>query len=357
MRRAVESWHLHPVKTQIEYRISEQIAQTVFDPSEGKRITDSVRAVTIDASDHRWPLLVNLYTAGHGAGFFSWQIRRSYSPSETESAKLHLLRVNTNVRPTEEQCGTLYDNTETCPLCGAGRVQTSPLRLNLSEGPQIAEIAETWAGEVIVSRRVVRLLIDSGMTGFGLGPVQRSKRGAEEPFTLSETESGRRLLVAASTANIQYPSPEFYVWINRLEQDSLFRRVIDEHENKKLRGRRKLGGTTSQWFQLFVTSKPVELAPPTLFGKNPLDHDSEGPNKCPVGLAEHVIGLNLLSQPTVRVPKGPDTDFLRSTGLVGVRRGLYAPKHLWFISPRLRDLLRANFVRGWSSEVAELQEN
>lgn len=142
------------------------------------------------------------------------------------------------------------------------------------------------------------------MTGFSLGPVQRSKKGEEEPFTLTETAAGRRLLLAASKARIKYPSPEFYVWINHLEQDKLFRRVIKEHENKKLRCRRKPGGTTSEWYQLLVTSKPVELVPPTLVGKNPFDHDTEGPNKCPFGLAGHVLGLNLLSQATASVPAG-----------------------------------------------------
>jgi hypothetical protein len=193
------------------------------------------------------------------------------------------------------------------------------------------------------------------MTGFGLGPVQRSKKGEEEPFTLSETEPGKRLLVSASKANIKYPSPEFYVWANHLEQDKLFRRVINEHENKKLRGRRKLGGTTSEWYQLFITSRPVELVPPTVVGKNPFDHNTEGHNSCPLGLTGHVMGPNLLSQATVRVPSGQHSDSLRSSELIGVRRGLYVPRPLLFISARLRDLLRSNFVRGWSSEVAEIQ--
>lgn len=343
------------MKTEIEYRISEEVAQKVFGRNEGKLIGESLRCVTLDASDARWPLLANLYSTRQGDGFFSWRIRRSYSADETKNAKLHLLHITTNVRPTGEECGTVYDDSETCPLCGAGRVQTSPLRLSLTETPKTAEIAETWAGEVIVSRRVVRLLIDFGITGFGLGPVQRSKKGEEEPFTLSETDAGRHLINTALKGNIEYPSPEFYVWLNRLEQHEAFQRAINEHESKKLPHRRKPGGTTSEWYQLLVTSEPIEVVSTTLAGRHPFEHGTEEPNKCPLGLTDHVIGLSLLSQATVHVPKDQHSDLLRSSGLVGARRGLYMPKRLWFISVRLRELLRSNFVRGWSSEVAELE--
>ena len=115
------------------------------------------------------------------------------------------------------------------------------------------------------------------MTGFGLGPVQRSKKGDEEPFTLSETASGKELLNAAIKAGIPYPSPQFYVWINALEQRKTFLSAIDEHNDKKLAGRRLLGGTSADWYQLFVTSVPVDLASATRFGNNPFDNDRKGP--------------------------------------------------------------------------------
>jgi len=37
-----------------------------------------------------------------------------------------------------------------------------------------------------------------------------------------------------------------------------------------------------------------------------------------------------------------------------VRRGLFNPKPLLFVSPRLRDLLLKNGVKGWISEVANV---
>jgi hypothetical protein len=191
------------------------------------------------------------------------------------------------------------------------------------------------------------------MTGFGLGPVQRSKKGEEEPFTLSETTSGKKLLSAAIKAGIPYPSPQFYVWINASERRRTFLSAVDEHNDKKLAGRRLFGGTSADWYQLFVTSIPVDLASATRFGKNPFDNDSKGLDRCPLGLRDHVVGINLLSQVVVQNNHVEGTDFVRSRGLVE-RRG---PRPLLFVSPRLRELLVKNNVKGWGSEVARIDED
>jgi hypothetical protein len=345
---------IHFVNTIIEYRISEKHARSIFDRDEGKPIGGTLRLIKLDVDDPRWTALGRIYSRHRGEGFYSWRIERRYSPAETQDAKLHFFQIKTGVLPTGEECGTVYDDREMCPLCGAGRVQVSPLRLRLTNMPKKAEVAQTWGGESVVSDRVVQLMIASGITGFGLGPVQRSKKGDEEPFSLSETESGKKLLNAAERAGIPYPSPEFYVWINSLEQRKTLLSAITQHGNRKLAGRQLLGGTSSKWYQLFVTSNPVELAPMTRFGCGPFDDDHEGLYRCPLGLRDHVIGLNLLSQVTVQGTTWDGADIVRSRGLVGRRGGLFNPRHLLFTSPRLRNLLSENAVKGWTSEVATL---
>jgi hypothetical protein len=340
------------LKTQIEYRILEEHARSVFGPDEGQvigRHKFKIRVVKLDADDPRWVELARLYDRLGGRDFYGWQIRRTYSLTETRNASLHLFQITTGILPTGEDCGTQYNDHDVCPLCGAGRVQVSPLRLNLTNAPKRAEFAESWHGEAIISVRVVRLLIDAGMTGFGLGPVQRSKKGDEEPFTFSETSSGKRLLNSAIQAGIPYPSPQFYVWINTPEQRRTFLSAVEEHNRKKLAGRRLLGGTSADWYQLFVTSSPVELAPVTRFGINPFDDDRKELYRCPLGLRDHVIGMNLLSQVAVQNDEWKCADFIRSRGLVGIR----GPRPLLFVSPRLRELLLKNKVKGWTSEVAK----
>lgn len=81
-------------------------------------------------------------------------------------------------------------------------------------------------------------------------------------------------------------------------------------------GRRSLGGTSSDWYQLFVLSNPVELGPQTVVGNGPFDVDVDGRQRCPLGLRDHVLGLNLLSQASILSPQWSGSDFVRSRGLV-----------------------------------------
>lgn len=347
------------LKVQIEYRISEELAPSVFGRGEGKALANgefNLRIVKLDEDDFRLNALRRLYLKNKGRGFYGWKIDRRYSGAEIQRAKLHLLQIKAGILPTGEECGTVYNDTEMCPLCGAGRVQVSPLRLRLTNAPKRAEIASTWGGETIISSRVVQLLIEAGATGWGIGPIQRPKRGDEEPFSLSQTEGGKRLLKSAARQGIQYPSPEFYVWVNKPEQRENFLTCIHEHEKRTSRGRRLPGGSSSSWFQLFVTSPPVELSALTRFGLNPFDDDVEGVNRCPLGFRDHVVGLNRLSQTAVRTATLVEgTDWMRSRELVGVRRGLLNPRPLLLMSARVRDLLCRRGVKGWAAETVNLE--
>lgn len=152
------------LKTTIEYRISEEHAGSIFSPNEGLRVNKELRLIKLSADDPRWQPLAELYWRHERKGFYGWTIKREYSAAEIDAAKLHLLRIKASIVPTGEECGTLYEDSEMCPLCGCGRVQASPLRLRLSRLPGRAGIAESWAGEVIISTRLVRPLIDSGIT-------------------------------------------------------------------------------------------------------------------------------------------------------------------------------------------------
>ena len=134
----------------------------------------------------------------------------------------------------------------------------------------------------------------------------------------------------------------------------LFVMAVREHESSVLPRRRLRGGTSSGWYQLFVVSAPVELGADTRIGNGPFDDDIAGRQRCPLGLRGHVVGLNLLSQVSLSSSNWTGSDFAQSQGLVGVRRGLFNPVPLLFVSTRLRDLFLNNHVRGWTSEVVNL---
>jgi hypothetical protein len=115
------------LQQEIEYRISEEYARTIFGPEEGKAISNAIRLIKLSIDDSRLKALARLYSQHQGKGFYSWKIVRRYSAAEIEHSKLHLLEIKTGVLPTGEECGTEYDDSDMCPLCGAGRVQKSPL--------------------------------------------------------------------------------------------------------------------------------------------------------------------------------------------------------------------------------------
>ncbi len=103
------------------------------------------------------------------------------------------------------------------------------------------------------------------------------------------------------------------------------------------------------WFQLKVTSSTVHIVPPTRIGNNPFDMNSEGKYRCPFG---HVLGLNVLSEIWVSKVDWDGSDFLTTAELIGVRRGLLRPFAPVFFSPRVRNLLRKEGIRGFKTEVA-----
>jgi hypothetical protein len=103
-------------------------------------------------------------------------IHRRYTTSELRNSELVQIKVHLGFKYSGEVTGTLYDDRETCPICGNGRVQVSPLRLDLSRGPTNADIARTLANEIVVSERLAQAIRDESISGVELAPVEHSGR-------------------------------------------------------------------------------------------------------------------------------------------------------------------------------------
>ena len=74
--------------------------------------------------------------------------------------------------PEGEECGTIYDDSTSCPLCGSGAKQLSPLILKRYSIPR-ADMAMTIADgdEIIVSERFVKIVKEQGLSGMIFLPV------------------------------------------------------------------------------------------------------------------------------------------------------------------------------------------
>lgn len=114
-----------------------------------------------------------------------------------------------------------------------------------------------------------------------------------------------------------------------------------------------MGGMPSEnHFQLKVVGQPVELDPATRAGEDPFDDDSYG--RCPRG---DVVGLNLLSEVTVKGETIPRLDVTATRQMVGARRGLLRPRPMLLLSPRAWRAIEDAKLKGLIVEVARVSTN
>ncbi len=105
------------------------------------------------------------------------------------------------------------------------------------------------------------------------------------------------------------------------------------------------------WYRLNITSPAVEVAAPTRFGIDPFDDDPSGRYRCP---EDHVVGLNILSELSIKRDSWDGVDIAMTRQTVGNRQGVLVPAPLIIVSPRLRQLLAENDIKGFKTEVAYL---
>jgi len=164
-----------------EFRIPGDHAERYLPPGCGKDLMDGfVRKVVLDSRDPLVSEIARLekqFVAEGTVFFLWWDIRRHYSRHELDSAELFFVFAKRVFEPAGEQCGTLYDESNACPECGAGAVQTTPLFLNGSRIPRNVNFAGTIAREFVVSSRVVDFFHENGLRGAEFEPIRLSNKG------------------------------------------------------------------------------------------------------------------------------------------------------------------------------------
>jgi hypothetical protein len=108
---------------------------------------------------------------------------------------------------------------------------------------------------------------------------------------------------------------------------------------------------THNWYQLISSSQPLSICSPTRVGISPFDEDSKKEFCCPRG---HVIGLGILSEITVTRPGSVISDWNITAQKTGYRRGLLRPRSSILISPKLRNLMVQENIKGFKTEIAHL---
>jgi hypothetical protein len=300
----------------VEFRIPGENADQYLGPSDGVCLGQfGTRKIDVDVRDPLFSRIKELDSEFRKKGksfFFGWKIRRRYTKSELVAAEAFLVIIKHFFEPAGEECGTIYDDSTACEFCGAGATRKTDLILPSKRLPKPEKLAfaETIAGERIVSTLFVEVF------------QSHHFRGAE--FRSVKTKT-----------NPSIPS---------------------------------VG-----WYELIMNLDPVGIVAPTQAGIDVFDNGSEPPPnsaeiaeelkleswcdkhaqyRCPRG---HTIGLNLISELSLRRGDFNGHDIAYTTQQVGVRRGLLRPGPLLIISPRLWRVIKENGLKGAAFEIAHLR--
>lgn len=162
------------MKEVLELRINYNYSHLLFREKEGRNIGTSVKVIELLRDDPRYkqvPINEQEVRKKYGKPFFfAWKIKRSYSREELNAATLFHVKIKTIFEPAGEECGTLYDDTTACEICGVNRKQIGALILKRNSIPR-KDIAKTIAGEVVVSKKFASAYKKWEMKGLYLEPV------------------------------------------------------------------------------------------------------------------------------------------------------------------------------------------
>jgi hypothetical protein len=204
----------------VEFRIREDYAAEFLPSGVGESVGYGIRKLVIGTSDPLFAEIGRLHKLFRAQGkyFFSGrEYRRTYSRRELAEATLLHVWPRKIFQPAGEECGTIYDDLTACDYvfsggtqcdlgessvlipastCGVGARQVTPLFLDGRRIPSSVDFAQTIAGEVVVSTRVVELFRDLGFRGAEFEAVRLSDRhgmSSHRHFQLKVLESAVEL--------------------------------------------------------------------------------------------------------------------------------------------------------------------
>jgi hypothetical protein len=136
------------------------------------------------------------------------------------------------------------------------------------------------------------------------------------------------------------------------------RRAVELFEKHRITGaefapvrKKKSSAESEDWFSMTVESEEADIVAPTQLGNEPFDDDPEGEYRCPLG---DLIGLNLLSEVSIKSTSCVEDDIICSRQFIGTRRGVLRPRRVILISPKAQSLIHSEALRGLKVEVAHL---
>ncbi len=343
----------------IEFRIWNEYAHLLLG-TDKNRNPHGITIITKDANDpivEKIRVLQGQIKEKFDDLFCLVEVKRNYTRKELDEAALLRINIKPTFEPAGEECGTEFDESSECDICGVNRKQLGPLKLDRRSIPR-KDIARTIAGEVIVSQRLAEKVVDAELKGFELRPVLHKAHYEGDSIDFRRLPLGREVIAKAESAGFPYNTAGFYIWLNRIENQALADRVWAEYIALRENKERRRGASLKPvgYYQLTASSSALELTKNTIGGINYFDLSESSLDevyKCPRG---HTIGLNCLSEAYVsNSPVIKSYDFFTSRQYFGVKRGLLRPEPLYFCSQAFRKLIMEEKFKGFGFEVAHIE--
>jgi len=163
------------MKSIAEFRIPESYAKEFLPTDFGVGLMGFVRKVKVPVESEMYRRIGEIYklvkTRDKKSFIYGWNIQRSYSKKELESAELLLVKIAKTFEPAGLECGTVYTTQNACEFCGTGIHQISELILDLNTVPKYVDIARTISNEIIISQELVNFFTYNNVTGYKFMPV------------------------------------------------------------------------------------------------------------------------------------------------------------------------------------------
>ncbi len=183
------------MRESIDFRFAEETARRLLPRGAGEKL-GGVRRVIVERGDPLYEHIKELHAQWPESKrvlFSSATHRWHCSAEELADASMVTIAPSRAFEPVGEECGTRYDESDACghvfkgeethnirgmdltigPVtCGVGARQVGPLVLRESSIPKSVDLAQTIAGEVVVSKRFVERCQDGAVQGVRFEPVQ-----------------------------------------------------------------------------------------------------------------------------------------------------------------------------------------
>jgi hypothetical protein len=240
-----------------------------------------------------------------GRAYYDWDVFYKYTDEEVAEARLFRVRIKKTVEPCGEECGTIYDDGPSCPICGAGRVQKGPLILSKLPSLGKVDVCKTIGGEIIVSKRFQKLVGKYSLQGMIFLPIL--VKGIPSPHAMQLAVKDSVIISHETRFGIDY-------------FDSVNTPCSDE---------RKI---------------------------NICGHEITMPKEIYVCPNQDLVGLNLLSELYINEESylSQSFDLARTTQYVGVKRGMLRPEPLYVCTKEFYEMVKHEKIPGMDFEIAKI---